>query len=160
MIPFLWSILGGTSGLLLLIAFSILNVYESAPTIGTATLWFILGPMSAVGGMVHQRRISERYRYTDALKTGALTALLSAASLLIVWIIYIVIIESDFFPLMIASVERAAVAAGDTPAAVTSRVNAAKIIHSSPAFYVVSTIIPLVSGLIASVVAAIGVRKK
>lgn len=145
--------------MLLLILASILNIYESVPTIGTATLWFFLGPMSAVGAMVHQRRISDRYGYHEALKTGALTALLSSASLLIVWIIYIVIIESDFFPLMIASVERAAVAAGDSPAAVISRVNAARIIHSSPAFYVVSALVPLVSSLIASVVAAIGLRK-
>ncbi|MBI2794033.1 MAG: DUF4199 family protein [Ignavibacteria bacterium] len=160
MIPVIWSLAGGIAGLLLLILASVLGLYDSHPNFGTTTLWLVIGPVSVVGAMVHQRRVSDRYRYVDALRTGAITTMLSTASLLIAWLIYILVIEPDFFSLIIVSVEREAMAAGNSPAIVSSRVGAASIIHSSPAFYVVSAIGPLASGIIASIVAAVGLRKK
>lgn len=160
MIPFLWSIGGGIAGMLLLVLASILGLYYTYPSIGTTSLWLFFGPVVVVGAMVHQRRVLDRYRYIDALRTGVITTLMTTASLLVVWLIYILIIEPDFFSLIIVSVERKAVAAGNSPEVVSSIGGATRIIHSSPAFYVVSAIGPIVSGLIASFIAAFGFRKK
>ena len=160
MIALLWGALAGGLGLVWLTVESMFQGEGAVATTSTTALWLIIGPIAVVGAMVHRRRTVESYPYGAAFLTGLATATTAAVSLLCVWLLYVVFLNTEFFPQMLESVANDSRSAGDNEQVVKVRVTGAALMFSSPAFYLISFFIPLFSGAVAALIAAIGVRRK
>ena len=160
MIPLMWGAIAGGLGLVWLTLETALAGEGGAVSTSTTGLWLILGPVCAVGAMVHVRRTVEAYPYGKALFAGFYTTFVAALTLLGVWILYVSVLNPEFFRQMLESVADESRQAGDTEQVVVVRVKAASLMFSAPAFYLIGFFIPMFSGAVASLIAAFGVRRK
>ncbi|MCX6141343.1 MAG: DUF4199 domain-containing protein [Candidatus Kapabacteria bacterium] len=161
MVSVIWGGIAAIIGLLFLVGESIIGLHESGVSHANVILWLVITPVVVVGSMVHRRMLTaESYGYGAALKTGLITSASSMTGLFIVWVLFIGVMFPDYFGLMHGYAEAQARSQGHTGALLIQEVHVAKLIFASPSFYVISAIIPLLVGTIASLIGAIGIRKR
>jgi len=100
------------------------------------------------------------FHYGTALTTGIITSVSAMIGLSLVWLFFINVMYPDYFGLMHRYAEAQARAQGHTGVLLAQEIHVGKLIFAVPAFYLLSSIIPLLVGTIASFVGAIGIRKQ
>jgi len=133
---------------------------EGGSSDATTVLWLIVNPVIAVGAMVQARKTLSQYPYGAAVKVGLLTSLTGAAGLLLVWLLFAGVFDPNYLVDSVIAVGESAKASGENETMVQTRMSAALLIFSTPTFYLISFFIPLFSGCVASLIAAIGVKRK
>lgn len=166
MVALVWALLQAILSLLWLVVESALGWHEQGVVHAHEILWFIIPPVCAVGAMVHDRYRTAGVKadflanFLLAFKTGVLTTLAGDTLTLIVWFLYISVLDPDFFSVHEMSAVIRAKQAGMNPLQTEQILQAARVIFSVPAFYVVSAVLPLISGIPASLIAAFGIRRR
>lgn len=124
-------------------------------------LWLYIPPVCTVGAMVHDRmRTQGAVGYLQAIKTGVLATLLATTLTLLVWFVYISFLEPGFLELHEVSTAMRAKAEKMHPRQAQAALTAARLIFSVPNFYIVSALVPTLVGLVASLIAAFGIRRR
>lgn len=160
MIQLLWGSVAAVLGLCYLVVEIVTGLHEQTVSYATVVLWIVLPPLSVLASMLHHRiRHSGSISYGQSLKVGAFTAVLSTLSLLTVWVFYTMVVQPDFFQLMQNYAGIKALHQHHDPTRIAAEIQAAQQIFSTPNFYVVSALVPMVVGALASVVGAFGLRK-
>lgn len=161
MVALVWALLQAILSLLWLVVESALGWHEQGVVHAHEILWFIIPPVCAVGAMVHDRlRTQGAVRYLQAVKAGAMATVAGMATTLAVWALYVQVLDPGFFAVHELSASVRAKQAGMNPVQTEQIVRAARVIFSSPGFYMVSAVLPLISGILASLIAAFGIRRR
>lgn len=161
MISVMWGGIAAIVGLLILVGESLLGLHNAGVSHANVLLWLIISPIAVVGSMVHRRMSTDAaFRYGAALTTGIITSASAMIGLSLVWLLFINVMYPDYFGLMHRYAEAEARAQGHTGALLAQEIHVGKLIFAVPAFYLLSSIIPLLVGTIASFVGAIGIRKQ
>ena len=161
MISVMWGGIAAIVGLLILVGESLLGLHEAGVSHANVLLWLIISPIAVVGSMVHRRMSTdETFNYGAALTTGIITSASAMIGLSLVWLLFINVMYPDYFGLMHRYAEAEARAQGHTGALLAQEIHVGQLIFAVPAFYLISSIIPLLVGTIASFVGAIGIRKQ
>lgn len=161
MVSVIWGGIAAIIGLLVILGESVIGLHQQGVSHANVVLWLVITPVAVVGSMVHHRlRVTEGYGYGAALRTGLITSATSTVGLFSIWILFIAVMFPDYFVLMHGFAEAQARAQGHTGVLLIQEVHVAKLIFAAPSFYVISAIIPLLVGTIASVIGAIGIRKR
>ena len=161
MISVMWGGIAAIVGLLILVGESLLGLHEAGVSHANVLLWLIISPIAVVGSKVHRRMSTdETFNYGAALTTGIITSASAMIGLSLVWLLFINVMYPDYFGLMHRYAESEARAQGHTGALLAQEIHVGHLIFAVPAFYLISSIIPLLVGTIASFVGAIGIRKQ
>ncbi len=159
MTRFLWAGICGALGLIYFTLEAMLGRVEQGTSAEMQVLWLILCPICVVGAMIHDRAIQPSYTYRNACMTGIVTALYSSVALLLVWIVISLVLMPDYADLVVRGVQVRSQASGEIPFYTEQRVKMAGMLVKAPMIYVLGFVVPLLTGSITSVVAAIGLRK-
>ncbi|MBK7034357.1 MAG: DUF4199 family protein [Ignavibacteria bacterium] len=161
MVFLMWGGIAATAGLLVLLGESLIGLHANDVSHANVFLWLIITPIVAVGSMVHKRmKAIDSFGYGAALSTGLITSATATAGLLLIWLLFVGVLYPEYFGLMHRYATNQALAQGHTGLQLAQEIHSAKLIFVSPSFYLISAIIPLLVGTIASFIGAIGVRKR
>lgn len=160
MIIVLWAGIAATLGLLVLMGESIFGLHNKGVSHANVALWLFIPPVIAVGAMIHRRALaSGRFGYGTSVATGLLATLGATCALLIVWTLFIEVLYPNYYHLMQTYAETQSRAQGHTGDRLGQELRVAHLIFNSPSFYLISCVVPLLAGSIASVIAGFGIRK-
>jgi hypothetical protein len=161
MVFLMWGGIAAIAGLLVLLVESVVGLHASDVSYANVILWLIITPIAAVGSMVHKRmKATDSFGYGAALSTGLITSAAATAGLLVVWLFFVGVLFPDYFGLMHRYATQQALDQGHSGTLLAQEIHSAKLIFDSPSFYLISAIIPLLVGTVASFIGAIGVRKR
>jgi hypothetical protein len=155
-----WGAAAGVLGLLWITGESVMGLHETGHSYGPTILWLIIPPICSIGSMAQHRLRSDRVTYGKAVATGAATALMSGAVLLVTWIVVTQVLEPDYLHMMIRSIELKSTAIGEAPAVTEQRLKMAHLIFDGMTFFVLGGSMPMISGGVASLIAALGLQRK
>lgn len=159
MVPLIWGAVAAIVGLLLLLAESVMGLHGDGVSHANVVMWLVITPVVAIGSMLHRRMKEEAFNYMAAMPTGLLTSFTATAGLFLVWVLFINVMFPSYFDLMHVFAETQARAQGHTGMRLAQEIQVSHLIFAYPTFYLISAIIPLLAGTIASVIGAIGIRK-
>jgi hypothetical protein len=155
MIHLLWGSIAAVLGLCYLVAETASGLHSQNVSYATVVLWLVLPAVCSMAAIVHHRlRILSRIGYGRALLVGLFTVGWSAVFLLVVWIFFTTLVNTDFFQLMQNYAGIKAIDQHHPPARVAAEIQAAQQIFSTPSFYLVSLLVPAFVGTFASVIGA------
>ncbi len=156
----LWAGIALILGLVVVIVEGLLGLHEQRVSHANVVLWLLITPVVAVGSMVHARKtVVGTYTYVAAMLRGLLSSALATAALLLVWLFFVGVLVPDYFQLMHEFAGAEARAQGHSDARIAQEIHVSMLIFASPSFYIVSAIVPLLAGTIASLIGATGLRK-
>lgn len=161
MVAMVWALVQAVLSLLWLLIEILLGWHAEGVVHAHEVLWFIIPPVVAVGAMVHNLlRTQGAVTYLRSLKAGLLTTLTGTIASVIIWGVYIAVLDPGFLDLHEASAIMRAKAGGMNEMQVAQMARAARTIFSVPTFYIVSIALPMVAGSLSCLVAAIGIRRR
>ncbi len=160
MIQLLWGSIAAVLGLCYLVFEIVMGLHEQTVSYATVVLWLVLPLLSVLASMLHLRITQAGpVTYTHSVKVGAITTVLSSVLLLIVWVFFTIVVQPEFFQLMQNYAGVKALQQHHNPTRVAAEIQAAQQIFSTPNFYMVSTLVPMVVGVLASAVGATVLRR-
>lgn len=162
MIPVLWGLIVAVGDLLWLLAELGLGMLDGGYSYSTTVLWLIVPPIGAVGAMAHARKLAEGpFGYWRAVRSGVLATLLGTIGAVAVWALFVLVIEPMYFSIMIDySMMVAKAAPNVTKQYLAAQLTASLLIYSIPNFFIVSAVLPMISGSLAALIAGAGLRRR
>lgn len=161
MIQLLWGSIAAVLGLCYLVFEIVMGLHEQTVSYATVVLWIVLPILTVLASMLHLRITQAGpVTFTHSVKVGVITTVLSSVLLLIVWVFFTMVVQPDFFQLMQNYAGVKALQQHHNPTRVAAEIQAAQQIFSTPNFYVVGAMVPMVIGFAASVIGALVLRKK
>ena len=158
--PVIWAAISGAVGLAWITMESVIGMHADDTSYATTMLWLIIPPVCSIGAMAHQRMNADTLTYGQVLKTGFLTAIYGGLVLGVVWFIVAQVLAPDYPEMMIRSVAAKSIAAGEDPLATAQRVKMGRMLFDDTTILLLGGLMPVVTGSIASLVAALGLQKR
>jgi hypothetical protein len=159
MVSVIWGGIAMILALLVVVGESAAGLHADGVSHANVALWLLITPIIAVGSMVHRRR-TDPLRYGGMFLQGLSATALATVGLLVVWFFVTGLMVPNYFTLMHGFAMKEAIAQGHKGMQLAMDLHVATLIFASPRFYVISAIVPLLAGTIASFVAAFGLRNR
>lgn len=160
MITILWGAASAVVGLLWFMVETMAHRIQAGHSIETPILWLVLTPIAAVGAMVMLRRDGSFVTYGSAVRTGVVASLWSAGFLLIVWVLVTTVFVPEYLSFKEEGMTMTVLRSGENIQQLAHRIKFTRMVYSPPMLYVLSVLLPLASGIVTSIIAAIGLRTK
>lgn len=160
MISVLWGLASAVVGLLWFMVESMSGRLQDGTSAETQVLWLILTPIAVVGAMVHAKRQKQEYPFKRALRDGVLTSVWSAVFLLVVWIALVTVLVPEYQSYKESGTTLNVLRSKENINQLAQRIKFARMVYAPPTLYVVSVLLPLLTGIVTSCVVGIGLRSK
>lgn len=159
MVSVIWGGIAMVLGLLVVVVESAIGLHDDGVSHANVALWLLITPIVAVGSMVHRRRTTQEHvRYGTMFLQGLGASAFATIGLLLVWFFVTGVMLPGYFPLMHGFAMKQAIAQGHKGMQLAMDLHVAMLIFAAPTFYIISAVVPLLAGTIASVIAAFGLR--
>lgn len=139
----------------------LLGMHDHDESMAITITWLVLPPITAIGAMVHERRVrgTSPYGYAAAVRQGLSTLASTTVAILAFWALILHGLMPDYFEMLHRAAEQAGLAAGNVQLAQQRRAISMALL-SEPGFYLWTAGAAAISGTIAVLVAALGVRQR
>lgn len=161
MVAVIWAVVAAMLALVVVVAESMLGFHDpSSSAISPNVLWFIIPPIVVVAAMVHHRqRTVHAISYGAALRSGLLATLAVSVALSATWFAISTILVPDYSILLSAQRHASFSTAGADTSEVMGQAYVTIRLFTMPLVAVLGFVMPMVSGGIAALIAAVGIRK-
>jgi Protein of unknown function (DUF4199) len=160
MVVLLWASIHLTLGSVWLLLESALGMHEDYTTYADMVVLVTIPAICAIGSAVHERfRTDGSFPYLAALKTSLLTLALGSIVMAGLWMVLTMVVMPGYTDMVAERARMRAESQGLAPDQVLMNMAIAVQVHTFPVVVFFTIVLPLLSGGLASVLAAIGIRK-